>query len=103
MRSFFAPTAAITCICLHHSHLGKDPSLTTVVVAKEPHPNELPWLCAMDLRGLREQLLAQTHASRVVLDEVVRRLARADERVTWDALMDQHRVRQVSERPFLRR
>ena len=44
----------------------------------------------MDLRGLRAQPLAQTTPAGHVLDEVVVRLARADERVKWDALMDPH-------------
>ncbi len=44
----------------------------------------------MDVRELREQPLAQTTPAGFVLDEVVVRLARADERVKWDALMDQH-------------
>ncbi len=44
----------------------------------------------MDVRELREQPLAQTTPAGFVLDEVVVRLARADERAKWDALMDQH-------------
>ncbi len=47
-------------------------------------------LCVLDLRGLRAQPLAQTTPAGYVLDEVVVRRARADERVKWDALMDQH-------------
>ena len=44
----------------------------------------------MDLKELLAQPLAQARPADFVLDEVVVRLVRPDERVKWDALMDRH-------------
>ena len=44
----------------------------------------------MDLKELLAQPLAQGRPADFVLDEVVVRLVRPDERVKWDALMDRH-------------
>ena len=44
----------------------------------------------MGLRKLLAEPLAQATPAGFALDEVVVRLARTDERVTWDALMDRH-------------
>ena len=44
----------------------------------------------MDLRELLAQPLVQATPAEFALDEVVVRLARADERIKWDALMDLH-------------
>ena len=44
----------------------------------------------MDLQELLAEPLAQAAPAGFTLDEVVVRVARADERVKWDALMDRH-------------
>ena len=44
----------------------------------------------MDLQELLAEPLAQAAPAGFTLDEVVVRLARADERIKWDALMDRH-------------
>ena len=44
----------------------------------------------MDLKELLAQPLAQARPADFLLDEVVVRLVRPDERVKWDALMDRH-------------
>ena len=44
----------------------------------------------MDLRELLAEPLVQATPPGFTLDEVVVRVARADERVKWDALMDRH-------------
>ena len=44
----------------------------------------------MDLQELLAEPLAQATPAGFTLDEVVVRVARADERIKWDALMDRH-------------
>ena len=57
---------------------------------------ELPGCTSWTFGSCGKQPLAQTTPAGYVLDEVVVRLARADERVKWDALMGEDRLPQLS-------